>query len=675
MPPPLPYVNPIDAARRRKERDQELSNVNRNFDENVSDSVSSITSNSIQSIYSLAETTQISTSQTTNLVQTKNHNHILNHQHHHQSNTQTTQTDLDIAGLSDEILVKQKQLEQLQQLKELNQLRQFNQFQQTQVVNNVIKGTVTSALNNAIDSVVNSQFSTSNVKTSKIPLSDNNGNDISSDHNHHQEQVVTTQTKTTTTTTTTTTSIVLQQNNSKSQPNLTELPSESENLVIPESSIDHHQQQLHQLQQIDQFRQFNQLEQVQLQEILDTMEQCQFVDGGSENNANNNPTNDNKLQERKQEIIEEYNKKVSLLNYKKVILLDKYEQKLDILIEKKKELLTKLITLHSQVNEGIDLILFAAVRGLMPDFILDDYKFFKHKLRLKQQLNDLDDMLVMQENREHLVREHQRRQASSTKLTNTIKAHTASSNYISESLAYRNVKSNQIVRDTQIQVDIQLHRHWLRRRWLKSKLFSLSPEQRKRILLLSQHLKTLPVTVLHEIIKIDSNESQFSKNSQFGQFDNNCMEIDQDSLEYPMSTSKSNPLTVNLPLDFDYNKLIEGQVPTPLQTAVSTNTNAINPGNINISLNSQVQKNDHHQNTIEDFNLAAEHREMHHENQSQNFNKNVNINELNLQLTSNNEVEQQDEIQNVDKNEKSKGNNKSSGGVNKKKQNGWGYTY
>ena len=195
----------------------------------------------------MAETTQISTSQTTNLVQTKNHNHNLNHQHHHQSNTQTTQTDLDIAGLSDEILVKQKQLEQLQQLKELNQLnqlRQFNQFQQTQVVNNVIKGTVTSALNNAIDSVVNSQFSTSNVKTSKIPLSDNNGNDISSDHHHHnQEQVVTTQTKTTTTTTTTTTSIVLQQNNSKSQPNLTELPSESENLVIPESSIDHQQQQ------------------------------------------------------------------------------------------------------------------------------------------------------------------------------------------------------------------------------------------------------------------------------------------------------------------------------------------------------------------------------------------------------------------------------------------------
>ena len=67
-------------------------------------------------------------------------------------------------------------------------------------------------------------------------------------------------------------------------------------------------------------------------------------------------TSGENLKMRKQEIIDEYNRKVNLLNYKKVILLDKYEQKLDILIKKKRELLTKLVCLHHEKDQDSDLI-------------------------------------------------------------------------------------------------------------------------------------------------------------------------------------------------------------------------------------------------------------------------------------------------------------------------------
>ena len=70
-----------------------------------------------------------------------------------------------------------------------------------------------------------------------------------------------------------------------------------------------------------------------------------------------------------------YNKKVNLLNYKKVILLDKYEQKLDILITKKRELLTKLVYLNKERDrtENVNHVLYAAANGLLANYELGDY--------------------------------------------------------------------------------------------------------------------------------------------------------------------------------------------------------------------------------------------------------------------------------------------------------------
>lgn len=89
------------------------------------------------------------------------------------------------------------------------------------------------------------------------------------------------------------------------------------------------------------------------------------------------------LQLKKKEIIEEYNRKVNLLNYKKVILLHKYEQKLDILITKKRELLSKLVCLHtsSDTRSIIDLILYAAADGMLPNFELSDYQAITDGMR------------------------------------------------------------------------------------------------------------------------------------------------------------------------------------------------------------------------------------------------------------------------------------------------------
>lgn len=105
----------------------------------------------------------------------------------------------------------------------------------------------------------------------------------------------------------------------------------------------------------------------------------------------NEPNGEN-LHHKKQQVIEEYNRKVSLLNFKKVILLDKYEQKLNILIGKKTELLTKLVRLHTPVNDRVNQILFAASKGMLPNFHLSDYQNLSDQQRaaLADELSELD---------------------------------------------------------------------------------------------------------------------------------------------------------------------------------------------------------------------------------------------------------------------------------------------
>jgi len=160
-------------------------------------------------------------------------------------------------------------------------------------------------------------------------------------------------------------------------------------------------------------------------------------------------TSGENLKMRKQEIIDEYNRKVNLLNYKKVILLDKYEQKLDILIKKKRELLTKLVCLHHEKDQDsdlIDTILFAAVAGYLPNYELCDFQNFEESFRA-----------VLQNN-----------------------------------LAAIDQKEN-------------------RKTWIKSRLSSLSPEEYFRIVELNQKLKDISSDELRSIIlpkeKRDENRS------------------------------------------------------------------------------------------------------------------------------------------------------------------------